>query len=390
MALAKGRHSDMNSVVELAAVGDVATTTDLDPPGKILDYVGDDLRKADIRFAQVERLYSERGSFQEQGASPHARQHPRLATAFQGVPFDVLGVGSNHTGDWGPEAVEDTIETFRKLGIPTIGAGRNISEARKEVVITRNGLRIAYLGYVSVLQSEYWATDKRAGATPMRVKTYYESYEYQPGSPARAVTIPHAGDLALLEEDVRRAKQSADFVVVSLHWGVHFIPKPLADYQRIVALVAINAGASVIFGHHTHVVQAIERYKDAIIFYGLGNFSFYRFPGKVNYIGTAHEYTHQEVYSKDLGPGHKYHCYQYWGEGGIAFVDLDRDGIRKATWLPTVQNDKGQPQIVKPNTAKFDELRRYLMWVSDGVPGGITNVDVDGDRFLLYERKTGT
>jgi poly-gamma-glutamate capsule biosynthesis protein CapA/YwtB (metallophosphatase superfamily) len=366
----------------------VATTPDMDPPGKLFDYVGDALREADIRFAQVERLYSERGTFQQQGAARHARQHPRLATAFLTIPFDVVGVGSNHTGDWGPEAVEDTIDTFRQLGIPTVGAGHNISEARKEVIITRNGLRIAYLGYVSVLLSEYWATKERAGATPMRVKTYYESFEYQPGSPARVVTIPYAQDLALLQEDVRRAKQSADFVVVSLHWGVHFIPKPLADYQRVVALAAVDAGASVIFGHHTHVVQAVEKYKDAIIFYGLGNFSFYRFPGKVNYIGWGHEYTHQDAYSKDLGPGHTYHCYRYWNEGGIACVELDKSGIRKATWISTVANAKGQPEIVQPGTPKFDELRAYLAWASEGVPGALSDISVDGNRFLLYQRTT--
>lgn len=380
------QESGTDSVV-LAAVGDAATSTALEPPGSIFDYVADALRGGDVRFAQVERLYSERGSFQQQGGAPHVRQHPRMATAFQSIPFDVVGVGSNHTGDWGPEAVEDTVETFHRLGIPTIGAGRNISEARKEVIITKKGFRIAFLGYVSVLLPQYWATNERAGATPMRAHTYYEPYEFQAGAPPRVVTIPYKKDLELLEEDVRRAKQLADFVIVSFHWGVHFLPKPLADYQRFVAHAAVDAGASVILGHHPHVVQAVEKYKDAVVFYSLGNFAFYRRPGSPNFCSPNHEYEFKDVYSKELEPDKTYHFNRYFGEGGIAFVELDRGGIRSVTWVPTVMNSQGQPQPVQPGTEKFDELHRYFAWISQGIPGGVVHVGVDGDRFLLCERK---
>src|SRR4051812_21631479 len=114
--------------VTVAAAADVSTGHE--PPESAFTYVFDILRKADIRFAQVERTYSERGSYQEQAGSRHARQEPRQASAFKSVPFDVLSIASNHTGDWGPEPVEDTAELFRKLGIATIGAGKNITEAR--------------------------------------------------------------------------------------------------------------------------------------------------------------------------------------------------------------------------------------------------------------------
>lgn len=371
--------------VQIAAVGDVATGPE--PPESIFERVSESLRLADVRFAQVERVYSERGSYQGQGIAPHVRQHPRMAEAFQSVPFDVVGIGSNHTGDWGPEAVEDTVETFRRLGIATIGAGRNISEARKEVIITKEGFRIAFLGYVSVLLPQYWATEERAGATPMRVKTYYEPYEYQPGAPSRIVTIPNRRDLELLQEDVRRAKQAADFVIVSFHWGVHFIPKPLADYQPIVAHAAVDAGATAILGHHQHVLQAVEMYKDAVIFYGLGNFSFYRRPGSPNYCLPGGECEFKDVYTKEMEPGYTYHWSRYFNEGGIAFFELDRAGVRKVTFLPTVINSRGQPEIVHPEMGKFVEFQRYLAWVAEGVDGGITDVRVERDRFELFERK---
>ena len=61
-----------------------------------------------------------------------------MASAFKSIPFSVVSIGSNHTGDWGPEGAEDTYLTFKELGIPTIGAGRNIAEARREVVLTQS------------------------------------------------------------------------------------------------------------------------------------------------------------------------------------------------------------------------------------------------------------
>src|SRR3954469_15274354 len=167
--------------VTIAAVADVSTGHE--PADSAFAHVLDPLRSADLRFAQVERLYTERGSFQEQGgaSAKPARQHPRIAAAFKSVPFDILSLASNHSGDWGPEAVEDTIETFKSLGIPTVGTGRTITEARKPVILERKGLRVAFLAYVSTTLPQFWATETRAGSAPMRAHTFYEPYEFQPG-----------------------------------------------------------------------------------------------------------------------------------------------------------------------------------------------------------------
>ena len=67
----------------------------------------------------------------------------------------------------------------------------------------------------------------------------------QPGTPARIHTLPHREDLAAMCADIRAAKQQADVVVVSHHWGIHFVPYVLADYQPDVAYAAIDAGADI-------------------------------------------------------------------------------------------------------------------------------------------------
>jgi len=54
------------------------------------------------------------------------------------------------------------------------------------------------------------------------------------------LTLPYEEDLRALQDDVRKAKRLADAVVISLHWGIHFVPKAIADYQPIVALPEVR------------------------------------------------------------------------------------------------------------------------------------------------------
>ena len=165
--------------LHISAVGDISNGPE--PLEASFADVMETLRSADVRFGHAERAYSARGRWVEQSGPTAPRRLPETAAGFKSVPFDVLSIASNHTGDWGPEAVEDTVETFRALGIPTVGSGRNIEEARKPVIITRKGIRIAFLGYVSVIPVQTWATETRAGCAPMRAHTYYGSSANQMG-----------------------------------------------------------------------------------------------------------------------------------------------------------------------------------------------------------------
>ena len=82
------------------------------------------------KVAQAERLYTTRGRLPVQSLAEkmEIRKDPATASAFKSVPFDVLWIASNHIGDFGPEAAEDTWQAFQDIGIPTIGGGRNIAE----------------------------------------------------------------------------------------------------------------------------------------------------------------------------------------------------------------------------------------------------------------------
>ena len=373
--------------VTVAATGDVSTGHE--PPESAFAQILEPLRSADLRFGQVERLYTERGSFQEQGgpSAVPARQHPRIATAFKSVPFDVLSIASNHSGDWGPEGVEDTAETFRLLGISTVGAGRNIAVARKPAILTRNGLHIAFLGYVSTTLPQFWANETRAGSAPMRAHTFYEPYEFQPGAPARVVTVPHAADLAQLVADVKQTRQNADLVFVSLHWGVHYVPRP-CDYQPVVAHAAIDAGASVILGHHPHQPQGVEIYKEGVIFYSIGNFAIPPRKRGHSYAMPQGEYLQRDIYTIEPDPGFVFDYRRHFKEGGIVFIEAERAGIRGVTYLPTLMNEAGQPQALHPRQPQFEKSLAFMNWAGKFIPGGVTDMKAVGDRYEVFARSS--
>src|SRR3954471_12448650 len=259
----------MSEAVVLLGCGDVGPIHE--PMSQYSELVRDTLAAADIRFAQVERVYSDRGELQPHGGA-HGRLPPHMASVIMDCGFNVVSVAGNHAMDWGPEPLLDTIELLRGKGIQTIGGGRNLAEARQPAIMECKGQRVTMLAYCSVLHEGAAAGPNSPGVAPMRATARFEAVDYQPGVPPRVVTTPDEEDLSNLVADVRAAKEKADTVVLSLHWGVHFVPRVIADYQRTVAQAAFDAGADLILGHHAHAPKAIEVFGGKTCFYSLSNF----------------------------------------------------------------------------------------------------------------------
>jgi len=76
-----------------------------------------------------------------------------------------------------------------------------------------------------------------------------------------------------LKQTIESAKSKSDYVFVYVHWGDEYQPVHNKNQQRLAHLM-IDAGVDLIIGHHPHVVQDIELYKNKLIFYSLGNFIF--------------------------------------------------------------------------------------------------------------------
>src|SRR5687767_15973909 len=110
------------------------------------------LGEADLRFAQVERVYSERGTMQVHSGDAHSRVKPHMASIFSDCGFDVVSLASNHAMDWGEDALLDTAALLRDKGMHVIGAGKNLQDARRPAVVEKNGIKVAFLAYCSILQ----------------------------------------------------------------------------------------------------------------------------------------------------------------------------------------------------------------------------------------------
>jgi hypothetical protein len=326
--------------------------------------VRDTLLAADIRFAQVERVYSNRGALVPHSGGGHSRVPPEMASIFTDCGFNIVSVASNHAMDWGAEALLDTIELLRGYGIATIGAGRNLAEARQPAFIDCNGLRIAFLAYCSILHDGYAADTDKPGVAPLRAHTRYEPVDYQPGVPPRVVSTPDEQDLAALLADVRSAKEVADKVVLSLHWGIHFVPRLIADYQKTVAYAAFDAGADVILGHHAHVPKAIEVHAGNTCFYSLSNFIMSA-PAKTD--EAAAEFCAR--YGVVLDPEYPHLPYGTDSKRSlVAKAVMSKTAPTRTSFMPVIIDRDLRPEILQAGDPRFAEMLSYMEWASEGFP----------------------
>jgi poly-gamma-glutamate synthesis protein (capsule biosynthesis protein) len=221
-----------NESVTVLAVGDVVVKRE--DPESLFAHVKDVIKSADIAFCQLETNYSKRGAPLPQARVP-MRADPENAPAIKNAGFNVVSFASNHHMDYGAEALFDTIDVMKKTGITLLGVGRNIEEARKPYIIERQGTKVGFLAYSSILPMGYWAEVDKPGCAPIRGWTYYEQIEHdQPGTPPRIHSFAHEGDKAAMIEDIAKTKAQADIVMVSMHWGIHFKEAEIAGYQKEV------------------------------------------------------------------------------------------------------------------------------------------------------------
>jgi poly-gamma-glutamate synthesis protein (capsule biosynthesis protein) len=299
-----------------------------------------------------------------------------MASVFTDCDFDVVSVASNHAMDWGEVALLDTIDLLHAKGIQTVGAGRHLEAARQPVIIERHGVKVAFLAYCSVLRDGYAAASHKAGVAPLRAHTYYEPMEYQAGTPPRVVTVPYEDDLAAMLADITAVRAQADVVVLMLHWGIHFIPKVIADYQTTVARAAFDAGAHLILGHHAHLPKAIEVYQGNVCFYSLSNF-----------IMSAPEASQARLdrmmtqYGVTLDPD--YPRLPYGADAKrtlIARALCTSQGVQRVSFLPALIDKQLRPEVLRHDDSRFDDAVRYMTWASDGF---VPRLQIEGDEVVI-------
>lgn len=180
---------------------------------------------------------------------------PATAEALALAGFDIVSLANNHAMDYGPEALLEGLGLLHAQNIATIGAGADAAAAYQPYFTEVNGLRLAFLGYVNV---------PAEGSTNFDVQTWTAT-ESAPGLAW--------GEPEQILADVTGVSPQADLTVVVLHSGLEYIEEP-SEIQMAAAHAAIDGGADLVIGHHTHILQGIEFYNDGVIVYGLGNFAF--------------------------------------------------------------------------------------------------------------------
>ena len=368
------------NTVTLMTGGDIGPV--YEPTEEFAELITPVLRQADIRLGQCERVYSERGQPPQFAYGPggqHTRLHPRFASVWKAAGIDVVSLASNHAMDWGPDALIDTIDMFREMGKTVIGAGRDEEEARKPALIQRNGVKIAILAYCSVLRDGQAAGKGKTGIASMRAHTRYAPEEFQPGSPPKIFTEPYKEDLDALQADIRKAKQQADVVLVTIHWGLRLVAKTICTYQPPIAHAAIDAGADLIIGHHAHSIKAIENYKGKVCFYSIGNFMTTGAPKGPEGTFDWNLLWHR-IEPECLPPNGRYFFPPHCRMTMVPKIVMSRSGIERVSFMPAYINPRAQPHAVKASDPKFAEILEFVEWVSDQHPHKLR---VDGDEVLV-------
>ncbi len=339
--------------LSIYAVGDVIP--DRPNPETLFDLALPTLKKADILFGQLEANLSEKGEPQSQ--APTARGiSPDRVSGLTYAGFDVMSFASNHHLDRGQQAMFETIDTLTKNKIAILGVGRNIEEARKPVILERKGTRVGFLAYCSVLPKGYEAEPNKPGCPPMRASTYYEQVDWQPGTPPRIISLANKDDLAAMVDDVKKLRPSVDVLIMSVHWGLHFIPSLIAMYQKEVGHAAIDAGVDLILGHHAHILKGVELYKGKVIFYSLCNFVM---PASKK--GPSSRVKELYGVSEDA----EYPDYGFPVDSRksiIAKCIVSSKKIEKVSYLPVMINPHAQPEILPRSDKRSSEVFDYMEW----------------------------
>ena len=199
---------------------------------------------ADVVFGNLETVISDAGRQAGRLESLEMRGCADGATRLRDAGFSVINVANNHILQHGAIAFEETVQNLQREGLAVVGLARPDRRGTVRRMVQTNGLRLAFLGYA------------------------FEPDRYFFDPPLYAF-----GPTADIAADVRAARADADVVICSVHWGDEFVRYPSPD-EVSLGHAMIDAGAHLVLGHHPHVLRGVERYKEGVIAYSLGNFVF--------------------------------------------------------------------------------------------------------------------
>lgn len=293
------------------------------------------LADADITFANFEMPIAT--SSVQPAAADVSREFlgvPASLPGFLLAGVDIVALATNHVMDWGERGLVETIDRLRERGVRVVGAGRNLDEAVRGVVLERAGLRV---GFVAFTPSQRWtATKSKPGAAPLRLELVRQALDSLSG---------------------------ADVKIVSIHWGLEMSNYPTPE-DRDLAADIVGAGADMILGHHPHVIQGVERIQQSWVTYSMGNFIF------------------------DIEAGRVKRSFDPWDlrAGYIVDARLTNGGVESFEAVPVFIGDSGLGAIADGRLR--DEIAHRIRTASERIEQGSRNVwEYAGSRVVVHRLK---
>jgi poly-gamma-glutamate synthesis protein (capsule biosynthesis protein) len=217
------------------------------------DLIGDDhewafdempeYREADVAMVNLEGTLTNADT--EYAKTFNFKTDPEDVAVLTHGGIDIVNLGNNHTMDYLDAGLKETIATLEQAGIHAVGAGMDVTEARRPEILEVKGQRIAYFGY--------YAADAHAAGEGIAGTNYALE--------------------SRIAEDIEAIRDRVDWIVVNFHWGVELSNYP-EYWQSDLAHFTIDHGADLVVGHHPHVLQGSEIYQGRPIAYSLGNLIF--------------------------------------------------------------------------------------------------------------------
>jgi poly-gamma-glutamate capsule biosynthesis protein CapA/YwtB (metallophosphatase superfamily) len=227
----------------------------LDHPRTAIGPMARTLAAADLSIVNLETAVTTRGAPQPKEFT--FRAPPAAFTALKDAGIDVATMANNHALDYGPVGVPDALSAAAARSMPVIGIGENAAQAYAPWIVTLHGQRVAFLAATAFLVPQSLVPSWSAG----------------PDHPGLAMAMP--GHDAALVAAVEKVRPLVDTVVVDMHWGSDDLRSCPTPWQRRLAGDLTRAGADIVVGQHTHVLQGAGYRGSAYVDYGMGNFEFY-------------------------------------------------------------------------------------------------------------------
>jgi poly-gamma-glutamate capsule biosynthesis protein CapA/YwtB (metallophosphatase superfamily) len=245
------------------------------------------------------------------------RSHPSTVQGLRDSGVDFVSLANNHSLDYGIDAMVDTLAILDENGIAYAGAGLTIQKAEQLTTIQRNGLKIGFLSYTSIIPHAKWiAKDNQAGIAALK-------------------NI----ELSRILKHIQEQNNQCDILVVVLHWGIEH-SNQVETWQRNVAKQMIEHGADVIVGHHPHVLRGIEFYQNKPILYSTGNFIFLK---------------------RDEKAGHS----------AIFEITLNKAGFIDGKLIP-IHIQYGKANLLRTNSALYHQIISNMKQLSNPLGTSIT------------------